>query len=186
MSKSKGEFLTVSLLQEKGYNPLSYRFMCLQSHYRNQLVFSYDSLDIAESAYNKLKNRIKSLVKNNETLNDEKIKYYINSFKDALSNDLNTSNALTVLFEALKDNNINDDTKLYLVEEFDKVLSLSLIEDKKEVDNELIDKINKLIEERNNAKKDKNYELADKIRNDLLEMNVVIKDTREGTIFEIR
>ncbi|MBQ6282531.1 MAG: cysteine--tRNA ligase [Bacilli bacterium] len=186
MSKSKGEFLTVSLLQEKGYNPLSYRFMCLQSHYRNQLVFSYDSLDIAESAYNKLKNRIKSLVKNNETLNDEKIKYYINSFKDALSNDLNTSNALTVLFEALKDNNINDDTKLYLVEEFDKVLSLSLIENKKEADNELIYKINKLIEERNNAKKDKNYELADKIRNDLLEMNVVIKDTREGTIFEIR
>ena len=65
-------------------------------------------------------------------------------------------------------------------------MSLSLIENKKEADNELIYKINKLIEERNNAKKDKNYELADKIRNDLLEMNVVIKDTREGTIFEIR
>ena len=185
MSKSKGEFLTVSLLKEKGYNPLSYRFMCLQSHYRNQLVFSYDSLDTAQSAYNKLKNKINSLVKNNEKI-DSNSEYYINNFKEALSNDLNTSNALTVLFEALKDNDINDDTKLYLVGEFDKVLSLSLIEEKKEIDNELIDKINKLIEDRNNAKKDKNYEKADQIRNELLKMNVVIKDTREGTTFEIK
>ena len=185
MSKSKGEFLTVSLLKEKGYNPLSYRFMCLQSHYRNQLVFSYDSLDTAQSAYNKLKNKINSLVKNNEKI-DSNSEYYINNFKEALSNDLNTSNALTVLFEALKDNHINDDTKLYLVGEFDKVLSLSLIEEKKEIDNELIDKINKLIEDRNNAKKDKNYEKADQIRNELLKMNVVIKDTREGTTFEIK
>ena len=185
MSKSKGEFLTVSLLEEKGYNPLSYRFMCLQSHYRNQLVFSYDSLDTAESAYNKLKSKIKSLVKNGGSI-DSKAEYYMSNFKEALANDLNTSNALTVLFEALKDNGINDDTKLYLVSEFDKVLSLSLIDDKKEISNELIEKINKLIEDRNNAKKDKNYELADKIRNELLEMNVVVKDTREGTTFEIR
>ena len=186
MSKSKGEFLTISLLKEKGYNPLSYRFMCLQSHYRNQLVFSYDSLDTAESAYNKLKSKIKSLVKENKELDKLKIEAYNNNFKEALSNDLNTSNALTVLFDMLKDNNLNDDSKLYLVKEFDKVLSLSLIEETKKIDDELLNKINKMIEERNNAKKDKNYELADKIRNELLDMNVVIKDTREGTTFEIK
>ena len=186
MSKSKGEFLTISLLEEKGYNPLSYRFMCLQSHYRNQLVFSYDSLDTAQTAYNKLKSKVKSLVKANNELNKEKIEYYMNTFKDSISNDLNTSNALTCLFEVLKDNDINDDTKLYLVSEFDKVLSLSLIEKSKEIDDELLNKINNLIEERNNAKKNKNYELADKIRNELLEMNVVIKDTKIGTTFEIR
>ena len=186
MSKSKGEFLTVSLLEEKGYNPLSYRFMCLQSHYRNQLVFSYDSLTTAEIAYNKLKSKIKSLNKENKDLNKEKIEYYNNNFKDALSNDLNTSNALTVLFDMLKDNEINDDTKLYLVNEFDKVLSLSLIDTKKDVDSELLNKINKMIEERNNAKKNKDYALADEIRNKLLEMNVVIKDTREGTTFEVK
>ena len=186
MSKSKGEFLTVSLLESKGYNPLSYRFMCLQSHYRNQLVFSYDSLDTAESAYNKLKSKIKSLVKNEEEIDKEKVNIYNNSFKEALSNDLNTSNAITVLFDVLKDDSINDNTKLYLVQEFDKVLSLSLIETEKEVSSDLLDKINKLIEDRNKAKSEKNYELADKIRNELLDMNVVIKDTREGTIFEIR
>ena len=186
MSKSKGEFLTISLLEEKGYNPLSYRFMCLQSHYRNQLVFSYDSLTTAESAYNKLKSKIKSLNKENKDLNKEKIEYYNNNFKDALSNDLNTSNALTVLFDMLKDNEVNDDTKLYLVSEFDKVLSLSLIDTKKDVDSELLNKINNMIEERNNAKKNKDYALADEIRNKLLEMNVVIKDTREGTTFEVK
>ena len=186
MSKSKGEFLTISLLESKGYNPLSYRFMCLQSHYRNQLVFSYDSLDTAQSAYNKLKSKIKSLVKNDENLNNEKINHYDNLFKEALSNDLNTSNALTVLFDMLKDNELNDNSKLYLTTSFDKVLSLDLIEKDKEVSNELLDKINKLIDERNIAKSEKNYELADKIRNELLEMNVVIKDTREGTTFEIK
>ena len=186
MSKSKGEFLTISLLESKGYNPLSYRFMCLQSHYRNQLVFSYDSLDTAESAYNKLKSKIKSLVKNEEEIDNEKINTYNNLFKEALSNDLNTSNAITTLFDVLKDDSINDNTKLYLVQEFDKVLSLDLIEKQKEVESVLLDKINNLIEERNKAKSEKNYELADKIRNELLEMNVVIKDTREGTIFEIR
>ena len=186
MSKSKGEFLTISLLEENGYNPLSYRFMCLQSHYRNQLVFSYDSLTTAESAYNKLKSKIKSLNKENKDLNKEKIEYYNNNFKDALSNDLNTSNALTVLFYMLKDNEVNDDTKLYLVSEFDKVLSLSLIDTKKDVDSELLNKINNMIEERNNAKKNKDYALADEIRNKLLEMNVVIKDTREGTTFEVK
>lgn len=185
MSKSKGEFLTLSLLENKGYNPLSYRFMCLQSHYRNQLVFSYDSLDTAQSGYYKLKSKIKSL-NSNEELDENKIKQYNDEFKDALKSDLNTSNALTCLFNVLKDNTINDSTKLYLIKEFDKVLSLNLIEENNEVSNELLNEINRLIEERNNAKNNKNYDLADSIRNKLNDMNVVIKDTREGTVFEIR
>ena len=185
MSKSKGEFLTVSLLESKGYNPLSYRFMCLQSHYRNQLVFSYDSLDTAESAYLKLKGRVKTLLRENKELNNDKINEYLNKFKLELENDLNTSNALTILFNVIKDSELNDDSKLYLVNEFDKVLSLDLIEKEKEVSDELLTKINKLIEERNLAKKNKDFVLADKIRDELKEMNVVIKDTREGTVFEI-
>jgi len=185
MSKSKGEFLTVSLLKEKGYNPLSYRFMCLQSHYRNQLVFSYDSLDTAQSAYEKLKNKIKLLKKEGNELDNDKINNYINVFKEALSNDLNTSNAITCLFEVIKDDTINDDTKLYLIESFDSVLSLDLIKDEKEVDELLLEKIAKLISDRNIAKSNKDYALADKIRDELKEMNVVIKDTREGTTFEI-
>ena len=184
MSKSKGEFLTVSLLEEKGYNPLSYRFMCLQSHYRSQLVFSYDSLETAQSAYLKLKSKVKSLNKDGE-LNMELINKYDSLFKDAISDDLNTSNALTILFDLLKDDSLNSSSKLYLVEKFDSVLSLDLVEHEKEIDSELLSKINELIDKRNAAKKDKDYGLADSIRDELKEMGVVIKDTREGTTFEI-
>ena len=184
MSKSKGEFLTVSLLEEKGYNPLSYRFMCLQSHYRSQLVFSYDSLETAQSAYLKLKSKVKSLNKDGE-LNMELINKYDSLFKDAISDDLNTSNALTILFDLLKDDSINSSSKLYLVEKFDSVFSLDLVEHKKEIDSELLSKINELIDKRNAAKKDKDYGLADSIRDELKEMGVIIKDTREGTTFEI-
>ena len=184
MSKSKGEFLTVSLLEEKGSNPLSYRFMCLQSHYRSQLVFSYDSLETAQSAYLKLKSKVKSLNKDGE-LNMELINKYDSLFKNAISDDLNTSNALTILFDLLKDDSLNSSSKLYLVEKFDSVFSLDLVEHEKEIDSELLSKINELIDKRNAAKKDKDYGLADSIRDELKEMGVVIKDTREGTTFEI-
>lgn len=183
MSKSKGEFLTISLLESKGYSALDYRFMCLQSHYRSQLLFSYDSLTTAKNAYNKLKSKIKSL-NNTGDLNNEKIEYYNNLFKQELSNDLNTSNSLTILFDVLKDENISDNTKLYLVKEFDKVLSLDLINND-EIDEELLNKINGLIEKRNVAKNNKDYVLADSIRDELKNMNVIIKDTKEGTTFEV-
>jgi len=188
MSKSKGEFLTVSLLQEKGYNPLAYRFMCLQSHYRNQLIFSYDSLDIASNAYKKLKNRIGQIKKNvDNSQNVELDLNYLNKFKEALENDLNTSNALTVLYDLLKDDNIDDSKKIKLIEEFDKVLSLSLLHDEEiNISEDEINYINEMIEKRKEAKKEKNFALADEIRNNLEKQGIILKDTREGTTFEIR
>jgi cysteinyl-tRNA synthetase len=185
MSKSKGEFLTISLLEEKGYNPLSYRFMCLQSHYRNQLVFSYESLDTAESAYLKLKSKIKSITKDESELDQSKITYYDNAFKNEISNDLNTSSALTCLFNVIKDESLNNNTKLYLVKSFDRVLSLDLISYDKKISEELKVKIENLIKLRDEAKKNKDYLKADEIRNELINMRVSIKDTREGTQFEL-
>ena len=186
MSKSKGEFLTVSLLEEKNYNPLAYRYLCLKSYYHNVLTFSYDILNGAQNEYNKLKNRIKNITPTEEKLELDKIEEYNNKFKEALSNDLNTSMSLTILYDVLKDN-INNNTKLELIKMFDEVLSLDLLkEENKKMDSELLNKINELIEKRNQAKQNKNYEEADKIRNQLLEMNIIIKDTREGTTFEIK
>ena len=185
MSKSKGEFLTLSLLQEKGYNPLSYRFMCLQSHYRNQLVFSYESLDTAESAYLKLKSKVKSITKDESQLDQDKISGYDSVFKSELSNDLNTSNALTCLFNVIKDESLNNNTKLYLIDSFDKVLSLDLLSNDKELSDELKSKTEELIKSRNEAKANKEYAKADSIRDELLNMGVAIKDTREGTKFEL-
>ena len=115
----------------------------------------------------------------------ELINKYDSLFKDAISDDLNTSNALTILFDLLKDDNLSSSSKLYLVEKFDSVFSLDLVEHEKEIDSELLSKINELIDKRNAAKKDKDYGLADSIRDELKEMGVVIKDTREGTTFEI-
>lgn len=184
MSKSKGEFLTVSLLENKGYNPLSYRFFCLQSHYRNQLVFSYEALDKATTTYNKLLNKIKN-IEDEGTVDNNIIKKYQEKFKDAISNDLNTSLMLTCLYDILKEST-SGNTKLKIIKDYDKVLSLNLLQTEKELDSELIEYINKKIEERNLAKQNKDYNKADQIRKELENKNIYLKDTREGTIYEVR
>ena len=182
MSKSKGEFLTLSLLEEKDYNPLIYRLFCLQSHYRKQLLFTYDNLDIVKNTYNKLKNKI-STIKNDGKLEYIKIEKLQNEFKDALENDLNTANALTVLYDVLK-SDLNGASKIYLINDFDKVLSLDLL--KKDIlENDLKDYIENMIERRLKAKKEKNFVEADNIREELLKKNIVLKDGREGTTYEI-
>ena len=183
MSKSKGEFLTVSLLENKNYNPLAYRFFCLQSHYRNQLVFSYEVLDKAVNTYNKLLNKIKN-IKEDGNIDNDIVKKYQDKFKDAISNDLNTSLMLTCLYDILKEDT-TDNTKLEIIKDYDKVLSLNLLNNEKKINSELTNYINKKIEERNMAKKNKDYELADKIRKELESKNIKIKDTREGTIYEV-
>ena len=183
MSKSKGEFLTLSLLIQKGYDPLSYRYFCLESHYRKQLAFSYSSLDRAVSSYQSLKNKVKNITVNEDEKIDETLfQTYQQKFKDALNDDLNTANALTVLYEVLK-SNMNGKTKRELVKDFDQVLSLSLLESN-EIDEDLKQKVLSMIEERKLAKQKKDFEKADEIRNQLKEMGIQIKDTREGTIFE--
>lgn len=184
MSKSNGEFLTVSLLENKGYDPLVYRFFCLNSHYRNQLVFSYDGLDGARGAYLKLKRRIKQLDRT-PNLSDSKLDYYQDKFKDAISNDLNTSMMLTILYDVLKDDELSDFTKLYLIDDFDKVLSLDLIDDVLELDDDFDLKIKQQIEERSVAKMNKDFALADKIRDDLLSQGIRLIDTRDGTTYEV-
>lgn len=183
MSKSNGAILTVSLLEEKGYDPLAFRFMCLNSHYRKQLVFSYDALEQAGNTLNKLRTRISNIEKTG-SIDEEKYNYYNDKFKEEIGNDLNTANALTVLYELLKDNDLNGNTKLKLVEDFDKVFDVNLIK-KNDIDEEFEKYILDKIAERNSAKANKDYELADKVRNELLEKGVKLVDTREGTIYEI-
>ena len=183
MSKSSGEFLTIDNLINHDYNPLSYRYMVLSSHYQKPLLFSYDNLDSAENAYLKLKSRILKLDK---TVMEKSSDYssYQEKFKEAMDNNLNTSLALTCVYDVLK-SYMNDYSKLELIKEFDAVLSLDLTkEEKKEISiNE--EEINKLINERNDAKRNKDYGKADEIRNKLQELGILLKDTREGTTYEI-
>ena len=185
MSKSKGEFLTVSLLEEKGYNPLSYRYLCLNSCYRNQLTFSYEILSGAEQAYNKLKSRVKQLDRSGELL-EHIYNEYINKFKVAIGDDLNMSNMLTLVYDVLKDDEANSFTKYKIISAYDEVLSLSLFDNTiKKIDSDLESYILKKLEERNIAKREKNFDLADSIRDELLKKNIKIVDTREGTKYEL-
>ena len=182
MSKSKGDFLTVSLLENKGYDPLVYRMFCLQSHYRKPLTFSYDSLDNTAKTYDKLIKRISALSK--EGVPDkEKAQPFIDSFKEALDNDLNTSLGLTCVYDVLKAD-IDDATKLYVISEFDKVLSLDLTKgetsQKNCCDDEISAEVEELIKKRTEARANKDWATADAIRDKLKEMNVVIVDTKDG------
>lgn len=185
MSKSKGEFLTVSLLEEKGYNPLVYRMFCLQSHYRKPLEFSYEVLDNISTAYEKLVKKIAGLKKDGD-IDQKAFEEFKTRFMDALCNDLNTSMAITVLYDMLKAD-ISDATKYALAESFDYVLSLNLTsgeaDETETVDDELAAWIEGKIAERAAAKKEKNFAAADAIREELLSKGIVIKDTREGVVW---
>ncbi len=178
MSKSSGEFLTVSLLEEKGYNPLVYRFMCLQSHYRNNLMFSYEALDQNKIAYEKLLNKIKNIKYKDEMLDEDLVNEYLNKFSMSLENDLNTANVITYLFDIIKDERLNSASKLHLIKEYDKVLSLDLLKEEKK--NKLTKEMKDLIDERSRCKREKNYDRADEIREELLSMGIELKDTRDG------
>ncbi len=181
MSKSKGEFLTLSLLEEKGYDPLAYRYFCLNSHYRSQLVFSYEALDGASQAYKKLKNKVQSLDRTPD-LKDGKVDYYEHQFREAIENDLNTASMLTVLYDVLKDDELTDFTKLYLVEKFDQVLSLGLL-DEEEVDQDIDKVLQEKIQERTEAKKNKDFAKADAIRSEVEDLGYRLIDGREGTTY---
>lgn len=184
MSKSKGDFLTVSLLEKKGYNPLVYRMFCLQSHYRKPLEFSYEVLDSVAAGYKKLKNRIAKLDKEG-TVDEAKAAEYKKKFIEIVGNDLNTASGITLIYDLLKDD-VNDATKRYIIEDFDKVLSLDLLENENtqessDVDSEMEQYINEMISKRAEAKKTKDFATADAIREELAAKGIVLKDTREGT-----
>ena len=185
MSKSNGEFLTVSLLKEKNYSPLDYRYFCLNSHYRNTLVFTYDSLDGARNAFLKLKNKISKLTDRGDYQEDLFNKYK-EQFMDAFSNDINTSLMIKVVYDVLKDKELTDKTKISLIKDFDQVLSLDLfVIEEKEINSELAKMVEEKIKIRQEAKNNKNYQEADKIRDELLEQGIKLIDTKEGTIYEI-
>lgn len=192
MSKSSGEFLTISLLEKKGFNPLSYRYYILNSHYRKQLAFSFDSLKSTENAYFKLKNKIK-VIKENEDKNTQitdSVNKYINDFRKSLEDDLNTANAITLLFDALKSDDLTNSEKLFIVEDFEQVLSLDLLkfDEEKAVDihDDEVKFIEEMIQKRQEAKKNKDFQLADTIREELLEKGIVLEDTRQGVNWKKR
>ena len=202
MSKSKGEFLTVSLLEEKGYDPLAYRFFCLQSHYRKSLVFTWENLTNAQGSFNKLVSKIASITPDDSKMDEEAFANLRYKFITALDNDINTSLAITCLYDVLKCDTTNT-TKLKAIEDFDRVLSLDLIKKSTE-ERERLSKqkvaasgdftvipesdantvVEMKIKERQEAKKAKDYTKADAIRNEIKEMGYEITDIPNGAKYK--
>jgi cysteinyl-tRNA synthetase len=203
MSKSSGEFLTVSLLEEKGYTPLVYRLFCLQSHYRKGLVFTWENLDNASVTYNKLLSRIATL--NPDTgaePNLDAAKPYQEKFQKALDNDLNTSLAITSIYDVLKGKDLDDATKLYLLDNFDQVLSLDLlagaakareaaktaaaktadyvVTGPADATPEEAERVTALLLERAEARKNRNWAESDRIRDELKASGIDLKDSKDG------
>ena len=210
MSKSKGEFLTVSLLEEKGYDPLVYRFFCLQSHYRKGLVFTWENLDNAKAAYEKLVSRIAGVLKQRPDFNDIEIGTDVSramadkidesddlgrvavserlyqAFDEAMGNDLNTAQAITVIYDVLKAE-LNPVRKLDMIFDFDKVLSLGLIEAAKKLNEkdsaqDIPEEVQALVEQRQEARKAKDFAKADELRDKIAQLGYAVKETRQGTV----
>ncbi len=185
MSKSSGEFLTVSLLEKKGFDPLSYRYYVLGSHYRKQLAFSFENLEMAQSAFQKLKKRTGALADHlsKDTVLSTNAEQLLNKYKAYLADDLNTANAITVLYDVLKAS-ITDAEKAYLIGEMDLVLSLGLlekVESSTEVDSDETAWIESQLVQRSEAKKSKDWAKADLIRDELKAKGITIIDTPQGT-----
>ncbi len=189
MSKSKGEFLTVSLLEQKGYDPMEYRLFCLQSHYRRNLVFSWENLDNAAQTYQKLIAKIAAL-NDDGAVDTDALNALKERFVGALNGDLNTSLAVTAVYDVLKAKT-NDATKLAALADFDQVLSLNLIQAAKELKSKQAEEaaasadpqIDALVAARTNAKKEKNWAEADRIRDELKARGIEIIDTPQGAIW---
>ncbi|MFR3558863.1 MAG: cysteine--tRNA ligase [Paraclostridium sordellii] len=189
MSKSSGDFLTLNKLIENKFDPLVYRYYVLQSKYRKPLAFSYERLEEASKSFLSLKNKIQTILDNideNSKINESMLKDYINKFKNQINDDLNISNGFTVLFDVIKDNNLNSLEKKALIDNFDLVFGLNLVSSNNlNLSQEKINWIENLLKERTEYRKNKNWKKSDEIRDILLKENIEILDTKEETKWNI-
>lgn len=185
MAKSAGGFITLQSLIDKGYEPLAYRYFCLGTHYRKQLMFSWEGLDTAAKAYNSLINRIRELKNQAETTqtntrvpgkNCEDNKYS-DLFMEAVNDDLNMPRALAVLHQLISDSNISPNYKLELIKNFDEILGLDLL---RENETKIPDEVKELVNMREQARKQKNFKLSDELREKIRNKGFLVEDTKQG------
>lgn len=186
MSKSKGEFLTLSLLKKKGFDPMDYRYFCLGGHYRSQLQFSFAALEAARSARANLSSRIEQLFEDGAVLlplSELSAKAVIQRehFAAQIEKDLNTPRALASMWSVVKSNELDPSEKLTLLDDYDRILGIGLSSVKPKEEIGLDEQAEKLIKEREEARRSKDFALADEIRDRLKEMGIDITDTATGT-----
>ena len=177
MSKSLGNAYLVQDIIDKGYDPLAFKMMCFTSHYRNKLNFTWEALESSQNALNKLREGYRKHLEGNGNIDDKEIEEYKNKFLEVINDDLNMPVAMSVIWDVVK--NPVKSTKLSdLLLEFDKVLGVKI--DKSEEKIELPQEIEEMLENRKKARQEKNWELSDKIRDELKEKGYNVKDTKDG------
>ena len=193
MSKSKGGFLTLSKLVEMGYSPMVYRYFCLGAHYRQPLTFSDEAIETAKSAYNRLINIIIDIKKNrtDNKPNPEFVNKMKKLFSKKINNDLNMPEALAVIWQVLRTNEIGNLEKYDLILEFDRIFGLNLIKAEQVLEEEAqqnvdVQLVEQLIKEREDARKSKNWAKSDEIRDKLSDMGVEVRDSSEGTFWRMK
>ena len=177
MAKSAGTFITMQTVLDKGYNPLAYRHLCLGTHYRMPLMFSWEAIEGAANAYKALKNRIAELKQQTSVDKENKKEYYEKEFLKRINDDMNMPQVLALLNDMIKDDSLGGKEKIELIKDFDKVLGLDLLkEERVEVSKE----VKELVDKREEARKKKDWKTADSIRKKVLEKGFVLEDTKEG------
>ncbi len=188
MSKSKGEFLTLNVLKEKGYEPLVYKYFCFTAHYRQQLNFSWGGMDSAKNSFNRMKNKILALKEETGNLEQDgtfggKSRQYLDDFEESINDDLGVPNALAVMWSVLRDEELKSEEKLKLLYRFDNIFGFGFKDWKKETVT-VPEEIQKLVDEREEARKEKDWAKADALRDEIQEKGFLIKDTAEGPQLE--
>ncbi len=197
MSKSSGNFYKLEDLEELGFNPIDFRFLIIQSHYRSQVNFSKNALEQAHESLKRIKDFLLRLKSIGNSRDNKDINRIIQNTKEKfikhINNDLNTPQALASLFEFINQMNKLIDQKIIsqnnaesisdFILDLDKILGLNLDKDKN-ISTEKENKIKELIEQRNKARQDKNWSIADEIRDKLLKLGIEIKDTDKKTTWK--
>lgn len=177
MAKSGENFVTLQTLIDKGYDPLDYRYLCLTTHYRKQLHFSFEALDGAKNSYTNLKERVRDLKTNLEGDNGD-AGGYEKGFLEAINDDLNMPEALALTWNLIKDQKVGNKLKYETLLKFDKVLGLKISELQTEI--KVSEDIKKLIREREEARKNKDWKKSDQIRDEIKRKGFIIEDSAEG------
>ena len=180
MGKSLGNFVTLQNLIDQGFDALDYRYFCLTAHYRKQLTFAIDALEGAKNSLRRLREKYIEFKKEPGKADEKKLKKYREKFSEAMNDDLNMPQALAVVWEAADDTELNGPEKIMILDDFDKVLGLRLSESKEE-NVELKGEVKKIFEEREKARKAKDFKKSDELRKRLEGLGYVLLDTKEGT-----
>lgn len=180
MSKSLGNVYTIDNLEEKGFEPLSYRYLAYTSHYRNKLNFTWDAIESANNSLINMRKLYQEHLNSEETANN--IEQYRERFKEAINDDLNIPMAMAVVWEVLRSNKSKDYAKLLL--EFEDIISLDIDKVAQEKSIDLPLDILEVVEERRLARENKDFKLSDTLRDKLFDMGYKVLDTKEGQKIE--